>query len=140
MRSVQDLERVFTALAPFYEYDPERSPPGGFKPIADIDALNWFFAHDRHTYDVRPRLAGITVPTLALSPAAIQDRAARCVRGIVNGIPGPYRWCSRKAAAAPDAGRERQVPPTVRDFIRRLPRSYGLRIVDELRVPPAREP
>jgi proline iminopeptidase len=67
VQSAEDLDRVFGALAGFYEYDPRRTPPGGFKPIADIDMLNWFFARERQTYDVRARLAEITAPTLVLT-------------------------------------------------------------------------
>jgi proline iminopeptidase len=67
VQSAEDLDRVFGALAGFYEYDPRRTPPGGFKPIADIDMLNWFFARERETYDVRARLADITAPTLVLT-------------------------------------------------------------------------
>jgi proline iminopeptidase len=67
VQSPADLDRIFGALAPFYEYDPQRTPPGGVKPIADIDMLNWFFARERTTYDVRARLADITAPTLVLT-------------------------------------------------------------------------
>jgi len=67
IQSIEDLDRVFAALARFYEYDPARTPPGGFKPVADIDMLNWFFARERHTYDVRPQLGKITAPTLVLT-------------------------------------------------------------------------
>jgi proline iminopeptidase len=67
VQSAEDLDRVFGALARFYEYDPARTPSGGFKPIADIDMLNFFFARDRQTYDVRPRLGAITAPTLVLT-------------------------------------------------------------------------
>jgi proline iminopeptidase len=67
VRSAEDLDRIFGALARFYEYDPARTPPGGFKPVANIDMLNWFFARERHTYDVRPQLGKITAPTLVLT-------------------------------------------------------------------------
>jgi proline iminopeptidase len=67
VQSAEDLDRVFGALARFYEHDPQRTPPGGFKPVADIDMLNWFFARERWTYDVRAQLARITAPTLVLT-------------------------------------------------------------------------
>lgn len=74
VQSAEDLDRVFGALAQFYEYGPQRTPPGGFKPIADIDMLNWFFARERQTYDIRPRLGAITAPTLVLPDAATTSR------------------------------------------------------------------
>jgi proline iminopeptidase len=67
VESPADLDRVFGALARFYEYDPAKTPPGGFRPIADIDMLNFFFARDRLTYDVRPKLGKVTAPTLVLT-------------------------------------------------------------------------
>ena len=87
VQSPEDLDRVFGALAPFYEYDPQRTPPGGFKPIADIDMLNWFFARERQTYDVRDRLAIVTAPTLVLTGR--HDRIAPPFASdeIVKGIP-----------------------------------------------------
>jgi len=88
VRSAADLDRVFAALAPFYEYDPKRTPPGGFKPIADIDMLNWFFAHDRKTYDVRSRLAGITAPTLVLTGRHDRIAPPDASDEIVQAIPG----------------------------------------------------
>jgi proline iminopeptidase len=74
VQSAEDLDRVFAALAGFYEYDPRRTPSGGFKPIADIDMLNWFFARERETYDVRARLGEISAPTLVLT--GLHDKIA----------------------------------------------------------------
>lgn len=67
VQSPADLDAVFGALAKFYEFDPAKTPASGFKPIADIDMLNWFFGHDRRNYDVRPRLSRIKAPTLVLT-------------------------------------------------------------------------
>ncbi|WP_428658822.1 alpha/beta fold hydrolase [Reyranella sp.] len=120
VRSVQDLERVFTALAPFYEYDPERSPPGGFRPIADIDMLNWFFARDRHTYDVRSRLGGITVPTLVLTGRHDRIAPPDASEEIMNGIPGAEQVVFEDSGHRLMREENAKFLRTVRDFIRRL--------------------
>ena len=88
VESAEDLDRVFAALSSFYEHDPKRTPPGGFKSIADIDMLNWFFAQDRKTYDVRSRLAGITAPTLVLTGRHDRIAPPDASDEIVKGIPG----------------------------------------------------
>ena len=87
VQSPADLERVFGALARFYEYDPAKTPAGGFKPIADIDMLNWFFARDRRTYDVRPKLANITAPTLVLTGRHDKIAPPFASDEILKGIP-----------------------------------------------------
>jgi proline iminopeptidase len=87
VQSPEDLDRVFGALARFYEYDPAQTPPGGFKPIADIDMLNFFFARDRQTYDVRARLAKITAPTLVLTGRHDKIAPPFASEEIVKGIP-----------------------------------------------------
>jgi proline iminopeptidase len=88
VESAEDLDRVFAALAPFYEHDPKRTPQGGFRPIADIDMLNWFFARDRKTYDVRSKLAGIAAPTLVLTGRHDRIAPPAASDEIVKGIPG----------------------------------------------------
>src|SRR5580698_9523798 len=87
VQSPADLDRVFGALARFYEYDPAKTPAGGFKPIADIDMLNWFFARDRLTYDVRPRLGKITAPTLVLTGRHDKIAPPFASEEILKGIP-----------------------------------------------------
>jgi proline iminopeptidase len=87
VESPADLDRVFGALARFYEYDPAKTPAGGFKPIADIDMLNWFFARDRRTYDVRPKLANITAPTLVLTGRHDKIAPPFASDEILKGIP-----------------------------------------------------
>ena len=87
VQSAADLDRIFGALAQFYEYDPQRTPPGGFKPIADIDMLNWFFAQARATYDVRARLAEITAPTLVLTGRHDKIAPPFASDEILKGIP-----------------------------------------------------
>ena len=87
VQSPADLDRVFGALAHFYEYDPQRTPPGGFKPIADIDMLNWFFARERQTYDVRARLGKISAPTLVLTGRHDKIAPPFASDEILKGIP-----------------------------------------------------
>jgi len=91
VQSPADLDRVFGALARFYEYDPAKTPPGGFKPIADIDMLNWFFARDRQSYDVRAKLTNITAPTLVLT--GLHDKIAPpyASEEILKGIPHAHQ-------------------------------------------------
>jgi proline iminopeptidase len=120
VQSGQDLERVFTALAPFYEYDPERTPPGGFKPIADIDTLNWFFAHDRHSYDVRPRLCEITVPTLVLTGRHDKIAPPDASDEIVRGIEGAEQVIFEESGHRLMREENAKFLRTVQGFIRRL--------------------
>jgi proline iminopeptidase len=87
VQSAADLDCVFGALARFYEYDPAKTPAGGFKPIADIDMLNWFFARDRRTYDVRPKLANITAPTLVLTGRHDKIAPPFASDEILKGVP-----------------------------------------------------
>jgi len=87
VRSAEDLDHVFGALARFYEYDPQRTLPSGFRPIADIDMLNFFFARDRHTYDVRPRLGAIATPTLVLTGRHDKIAPPFASDEILKGIP-----------------------------------------------------
>ena len=100
VQSAADLDRVFGALAQFYEDDPRRTPPGGFKPIADIDMLNWFFVRERATYDVRARLAPKVPLQLSSSPDA-SEKIGAAFRGPMrssNASRKPNRRCSRRAA------------------------------------------
>lgn len=120
VRSAQDLEHVFTALAPFYEYDPERSLPGGFKPIAEIDTLNWFFARDRHDYDVRAKLGAITVPTLVLTGRHDKIAPPDASEEIVNGIPGAQQVMFEDSGHRLMREENGKFLRTVRDFVRRL--------------------
>ncbi|MCW5737627.1 MAG: alpha/beta fold hydrolase [Enhydrobacter sp.] len=120
VRSAQDLEHVFTALAPFYEYDPQRSPPGGFKPIADIDMLNWFFAHDRHGYDVRSKLGGITVPTLVLTGRHDRIAPPDASDEIVKGIPGAQQVMFEDSGHRLMREENAKFLRTVRDFVKGL--------------------
>lgn len=120
VQSAEDLDRVFSALSRFYENNPARTPSGGFRPIADIDMLNFFFARDRHAYDVRPRLAKITAPTLVLTGRHDKIAPPFASDEILKGIP------QAKQEIFEDSGhrlmREENVKflRTVRDFVRRL--------------------
>ena len=87
VESAADLDHVFGALAQFYEYDPQRTPPGGVKPIVDVDMLNWFFARERTTYDVRSRLAKITAPTLILTGRHDKIAPPFASDEILKGVP-----------------------------------------------------
>lgn len=120
VQSPQDLERVFTALAPFYEYDPERSPPGGFKPIADIDMLNWFFAHDRHSYDVRSQIGRITAPTLVLTGRHDRIAPPDASDEIVKAIPGAEQVMFENSGHRLMREENAKFLRTVRDFIKGL--------------------
>jgi proline iminopeptidase len=120
VRSAADLDRVFAALAPFYEYDPQLTPPGGFKPIADIDMLNWFFARERATYDVRARLAEITAPTLVLTGR--HDRIAPPFASdeILKGIPHAKQVVFEESGHRLMREENAKFLQTVRNFIGRL--------------------
>jgi pimeloyl-ACP methyl ester carboxylesterase len=118
--SAADLDRVFAALASFYEYDPKRTPPGGFKPIADIDMLNFFFAHDRKTYDVRPRLSGIAAPTLVLTGRHDRIAPPDASDEIVRGIPGAEQAIFEQSGHRLMREENARFLQTVRDFLARL--------------------
>lgn len=121
VRSAEDLERVFAALAPFYEYDPKRTPPGGFKPIADIDMLNWFFAQERKIYDVRPRLAGITAPTLVLTGRHDKIAPPAASDEIVKGIPRVEQVIFEQSGHRLMREENAKFLAAVRSFVGRLP-------------------
>jgi proline iminopeptidase len=87
IQSPADLDVVFGALARFYEFDPAKTPAGGFKPIADIDMINWFFARDRRNYDVRGKLANIKAPTLVLTGRHDKIAPPAASEEILKGIP-----------------------------------------------------
>ncbi len=120
VQSAADLDRVFGALAPFYEYDPARTPPGGFKPIADIDMLNWFFARERQTYDVRARLGRITAPTLVLT--ARHDKIAPPFASdeILKGIPQAKQEIFEESGHRLMREENAKFLQTVRNFLGRL--------------------
>ena len=120
VQSAEDLDRVFGALAPFYEYDPQRTPSGGVKPIADIDMLNWFFAQERATYDVRSRLARITAPTLVLTGR--HDRIAPPFASdeILRGIPQAKQEIFENSGHRLMREENAKFLRTVRNFIGRL--------------------
>jgi len=121
VRSAEDLERVFAALVPFYEYDPKRTPPGGFKPIADIDMLNWFFAQERKTYDVRPRLATIAAPTLVLTGRHDRIAPPAASDEIVRGIPGAEQVIFEESGHRLMREENAKFLRAVRSFVGRLP-------------------
>ncbi len=118
--SSADLDRVFAALAPFYEHDPGRTPPGGFKPIPDIDMLNFFFAHDRKSYDVRPKLPGIAAPTLVLTGRHDRICPPDASDEIVTGIPGARQVIFEQSGHRLMREENARFLQTVRDFIGRL--------------------
>jgi proline iminopeptidase len=120
VESPADLDRVFAALARFYEYDPAKTPPGGFKPIADIDMLNWFFARDRRTYDVRPRLANITAPTLVLTGRHDKIAPPFASDEIVKGIPHARQEIFEESGHRLMREENAKFLRTVRNFVGRL--------------------
>jgi proline iminopeptidase len=120
VRSAEDLDRVFGALAGFYEYDPQRTPPGGFKPIADIDTLNWFFARGRDTYDVRARLAEITAPTLVLTGRHDKIVPPFASDEILKGIPQAKQELFEESGHRLMREENAKFLRTVRNFVGRL--------------------
>ncbi len=120
VQSAEDLDRVFGALARFYEHDPQRTPPGGFKPIADIDMLNWFFARERQTYDVRPRLSGIVAPTLVLTGRHDKIAPPFASDEILKGIPHAKQEMFEESGHRLMREENAKFLRTVRDFIGRL--------------------
>ena len=120
VQSAADLDLVFGALARFYEYDPQKTPTGGFKPIADIDMLNFFFARDRQTYDVRPRLAKITAPTLVLTGRHDKIAPPFASEEIVKGIPHARQEMFEQSGHRLMREENAKFLRTVRDFIGRL--------------------
>src|SRR5262245_37919796 len=120
VRSAADLDRVFGDLAQFYEYDPKRTPPGGFKPIADIDMLNWFFARERATYDVRARLAEITAPTLVLTGRHDKIAPPFASDEILKGIPQAKQEIFEESGHRLMREENAKFLQTVRNFIGRL--------------------
>lgn len=120
VRSPEDLDRVFGALSRFYEYDPARTPPGGFKPIADIDMLNFFFARDRTTYDVRPRLGRITAPTLVLTGRHDKIAPPFASDEILKGIPQARQEMFEQSGHRLMREENAKFLRTVRSFVGRL--------------------
>jgi proline iminopeptidase len=120
VESTEDLDRVFGALARFYEYDPKRTPAGGFKPIADIDMLNWFFARERQTYDVRAQLAKITAPTLVLTGRHDKIAPPFASDEIVKGIPHAQQEVFEQSGHRLMREENAKFLRTVRDFVERL--------------------
>lgn len=120
VRSAEDLDRVFGALAGFYEYDPQRTPPGGFKPIADIDMLNRFFARERKTYDVRFRLAEITAPTLVLTGRHDKIAPPFASDEILKGIPQAKQEIFEESGHRLMREENAKFLRTVRNFVGRL--------------------
>ena len=120
VESPADLDRVFGALARFYEFDPAKTPAGGFKPIADIDMLNWFFARDRRTYDVRPRLGAIKAPTLVLTGRHDKIAPPFASEEIVKGIPHAEQVLFEQSGHRLMREENAKFLQTVRGFIGRL--------------------
>lgn len=120
VESPADLDRVFGALARFYEFDPARTPAGGFRPIADIDMLNWFFAKDRRSYDVRPRLANITAPTLVLTGRHDKIAPPSASEEILKGIPHARQVMFEQSGHRLMREENDKFLQAVREFIRTL--------------------
>jgi len=120
IRSAEDLERTFAALASFYEYDPKRTPAGGFKPIADRDMINWFFAHERQTYDTTPRLAEITAPTLVLTGRHDKIAPPAASEEILKGIPQAEQVIFEESGHRLMREENAKFLRTIRKFIARL--------------------
>jgi proline iminopeptidase len=120
VQSPADLDVVFAALARFYEYDPAKTPPGGFKPIADIDMLNWFFARDRRSYDVRAKLATITAPTLVLTGRHDKIAPPFASEEILKGIPHARQVMFEQSGHRLMREENAKFLQAVRDFIGRL--------------------
>jgi proline iminopeptidase len=120
VKSAEDLDRIFGALARFYEYDPRRTPPGGFKQIADIDMLNWFFARERASYDVRARLARITAQTLVLTGRHDKIAPPFASDEILKGIPQAKQVIFEQSGHRLMREENAKFLRTLRDFIGRL--------------------
>ncbi|HTB41390.1 MAG TPA: alpha/beta fold hydrolase, partial [Reyranella sp.] len=95
-------------------------PPGGFKPIADIDMLNWFFARERHTYDVRVQLGKITTPTLVLTGRHDKIAPPFASEEILKEIPHAKQEIFEKSGHRLMREENAKFLRTVRDFIGRL--------------------
>jgi proline iminopeptidase len=120
VQSAEDLDRIFGALARFYEYDPARTPPGGVKPIADIDMLNWFFARERQTYDVRAKLAKVTAPTLVLTGRHDKIAPPFASDEILKGIPHAEQELFEQSGHRLMREENAKFLRTVRHFVGRL--------------------
>lgn len=120
VRSTADLDSVFGALARFYEFDPAKTPPGGFKPIADISMLNWFFGRDRQTYDVRAKLATIIAPTLVLTGRHDKIAPPFASEEIVQGIPRAQQVIFEQSGHRLMREENAKFLQTVRSFIKSL--------------------
>ena len=89
-------------------------------PIADVDMLNFFFARDRHVYDVRPQLAKIIAPTLVLTGRHDKIAPPFASDEILKGIAQAEQEMFEQSGHRLMREENGKFLRTVRDFIGRL--------------------
>ena len=82
--------------------------------------LNFFFAHDRWTYDVRPRLGVITAPTLVLTGRHDKIAPPFASNEILKGVPQARQEMFEESGHRLMREENDKFLRGVRDFIGRL--------------------
>jgi proline iminopeptidase len=126
VRDDADLKALWAELIPLYdyEYDEAKSTAAVEAGIYRHESHNACFQENFPTYDVKPQLPGITVPTLVtvgrgdwVTPVSASETIARL-------IPGAELVIFEKSGHSPQIEEREEFQRVLRDFLdRRLPSS-----------------
>lgn len=124
VRDDADLKALWAELIPLYdyEYDEAKSTAAVEAGIYRHESHNACFQENFPTYDVKPQLPGITVPTLVtvgrgdwVTPVSASETIARL-------IPGAELVIFEKSGHSPQIEEREEFQRVLRDFLdRRLP-------------------
>lgn len=121
VRDNDDFRDCWAAILPLYDYDfdPATLP----QRIDSVDyhyaTHNYAFAVNKHTYDVKPGLPGVTCPTLVTVGRADWITPVECSETIATLIPGAELVIFEKSGHSPPLEEPERFQDVVRDFLTR---------------------
>jgi proline iminopeptidase len=117
----EDLKQRWAEIIPLYDYDydPVKSAAAVEERIYRHEAHNWCFQHNWGSYDVKPKLPGLGIPTLVtvgrydwVTPPSSSETIAAL-------IPGAELKIFEKSGHSPQHEEAELFQQTIRDFLDR---------------------
>jgi proline iminopeptidase len=118
----QDLKDRWAEIIPLYdyEYDPVKSAQSVEAGIYRHEAHNWCFKYNMPDYDLRPKLATVTCPTLVTVGRTDWITPVSCAETIASLIPNSKLVVFEKSGHSPQIEQFELFQQVMRDFLATL--------------------
>jgi proline iminopeptidase len=119
IRDDEDLKARWAEIIPLYdyEYDPVRSAARVEAGSYRHEAHNWCFQYNQQTYDLKPQLPSITVPTLVTVGRSDWVTPVSAAETIASLIPNAKLVVFEKSGHSPQIEERELFLSVVRDFL-----------------------